>query len=727
MSVEPSTELLIDTVGESPFYIPATGASTRPRRTLKYGDTFAVLDSHGDIGASQGGPDGLFFHDTCYLSRIELMINGAHPLLLGSNVRDDNLALAADLTNQDIYFDGAVALPKDTIHAVRTVVLGDGVAHVRLGLRNHGERAVRIGIAFTFAADFADLFEVRGTQRSQRGTTTTEVPAHDKVRITYRGLDERVRTTVLWFSPQPEFVSAGSASWRITLGPGERCSMFLKIACDPQEEPAPFVSAMLHAQRARRALTHDMASVETSHQVLNEVLRRSMADFCMLITQTPRGPYPYAGIPWYSTTFGRDGIITAIETLWFAPEIARGVLRRLAELQATAFDADRDAEPGKILHEMRDGEMAALGEIPFGRYYGSADATPLFVVLLGLYIERTDDDETLRALWPALEAALAWIDKYGDRDGDGFVEYARATEHGLSNQGWKDSHDAVFHADGRLAVGPIALVEVQAYVYYAKTLAAGLARRFGLREFAVRVQREADQLLARFHDAFWCERIGSYALALDGNKRPCEVRTSNAGHVLWAGLATQEQARRIVADMMEPDFFSGWGIRTVAEGELRYNPMSYHNGSVWPHDNALVAAGMARYGARNAVRRVFAAILDAASYMDLRRLPELYCGFRRRAGRGPTLYPVACSPQAWASAAPFSLIQSCVGLSLWPETGEIRLTNPVLPPGVDWIRLRNLRVGTANADVLVRAIGGDASVDLEHATGNAQVTLRVTR
>jgi glycogen debranching enzyme len=719
---------LIDTVGESPFYIPATGPSARPRRTLKDGDCFAVLDSYGDIGTSQGGPDGLFFCDTRHLSRLELVINGTLPLLLGSTVRDDNLAMAADLTNPDIYLDGRVVLPKDTIHIVRTVVLWDGVAHVRLGLRNHGEAPAQIGIAVTFDADFADLFEVRGARRERHGAVRAETVSPQEVRLACACLDGCTRSTVIHLDPAPDTLGTRAAAWQVELEADQSHSLFLQIACEPpQRAPALFGSAMIAARRTRRAFMRNIASVETSHQVVNEVLHRSMADLAMLTTLTPEGLFPYAGIPWYSTTFGRDGLITAIEMLWLAPSIARGVLGRLAALQAQETDAKADAEPGKILHEMRGGEMAALGEVPFARYYGSVDSTPLFLVLLGLYVERTNDTATLTALWPAAIRALEWIDRYGDADGDGFVEYSRASTSGLANQGWKDSHDAVFHADGRLADGPIALVEVQAYVFLAKQLTARLARRLGQPAHANRLEAEAAELARRVEAAFWCDRIGSYALALDGDKRRCEVRTSNAGHLLWAGLAQPERAQRVAAGLMARDMFSGWGIRTVAEGELRYNPMSYHNGSVWPHDNALIAAGLARYGAGEAVQRMFSAIMDAATTMDLRRLPELYCGFRRRSGRGPTLYPVACSPQAWASATPFSLIQSCLRLELMPDTAEIRLTNPLLPPQLDWVRLRGLKVGSATADLLVRQFGGGVSVDLEHTTGEARITVQVTR
>ena len=387
---------------------------------------------------------------------------------------------------------------------------------------------------------------------------------------------------------------------------------------------------MVH--RNRRAVSHRVCTVESSNDLFNEVLCRSMSDIYMLITSTPQGPYPYAGIPWYSTTFGRDGLITAMQMLWLDPRIAQGVLRRLAAYQAKTDDPASDAQPGKILHEMRNGEMAALGEVPFGLYYGSVDATPLFVILAGLYVERTGDDATLAELWPALEAALAWIDGAGDPDGDGFIEYYRATERGLANQGWKDSQDAIFHADGRLAEGPIALAEVQGYVYYAKRLAARCASRLGLRGRAERLSAEADQLAEHFDAAFWCPQIEMYALALDGNKEQCRVRSSNAGQVLFTGIAKPDRAKTVAQLLMRNQFFSGWGIRTIATTEARYNPMSYHNGSVWPHDNALIALGMARYGLHDPLERLFKGLFDAATYMDMRRLPELFCGFRR--GRG---------------------------------------------------------------------------------------------
>ena len=481
------------------------------------------------------------------------------------------------------------------------------------------------------------------------------------------------------------------------------------------------------ANRERRAISKKMGVVQTSNGVLNEALCRAMADLCMLNTQTREGLYPYAGIPWYSTTFGRDGLITALQLLWCDPSIAKGVLSRLAVHQATKFDVAADAEPGKILHEMRYGEMAALKEVPFGLYYGSVDATPLFVVLLGMYVERTGDEATLRELWPAAEKALGWMDTFGDMDGDGFLEYrgtgGEGPRLGLRNQGWKDSFDAVFHANGQLAQGPIALCEVQAYAYAAKRLASRCASRLGDGDNARKLGAEADDLARRFDDAFWCEDIGTYAIALDGEKNACRVRTSNAGQVLWTGIARADRARRIADGMLSPAFFSGWGIRTVARGEPRYNPMSYHNGSIWPHDNSLIALGLSRYGFRSHVEKVFEATLAAAGYMELRRLPELYCGFRRRPGAGSTLYPVACSPQAWASGALFLMIQALLCIEFEPDAREIRFRNPHLPPSFDQLTLRQLAMSGAMVDVEFQRSGTHVSMRVLRSNGEIQVSM----
>jgi glycogen debranching enzyme len=709
---------------EGPFYITATQADGQPPRTLKYGDTFVVLDSRGDIAAASGRSAGLFHLDTRYLSRFEVLVNGAPPLLLGSNLRDDNSALFVDLTNPDIISDQLVLLEKDSVHILRTVFLWRGTAYQRLRVRNYGDHPIELQVSILFGNDFADLFEVRGAKRERRGSATTKLRGDDQVVLSYRGLDAKLRRTTLTFDPPPHRLAMDSAIYDLRLDPGETQPIFAAVSCDvAQPRPLPFLRGLIAARRELRRSARHRTSVETSNDRFNEMLCRSAADLAILTTDTPEGPYPYAGIPWFSTTFGRDGLITALQMLWWSPDIARGVLRRLAAHQAKTVDPLADAEPGKILHEMRGGEMAALREIPFGLYYGSVDSTPLFVLLAGHYVERTGDCDTVAELWPNIEAALNWIDGPGDPDGDGFVEYQRASEQGLANQGWKDSYDAIFHADGHLAEGEIALAEVQGYVYAAKRMAATCARRIGRNDAADRLAEQARRLAERFEAAFWCPEIETYAPALDGDKKPCRVRTSNAGQVLFSGIAAPERAARVAAGLLEPHFFSGWGIRTVAMGEARYNPMSYHNGSIWPHDNALISLGLARYGQKAAIATLCEGLFMAGTYMDLRRLPELFCGFRRQRGQGPTLYPVACSPQAWASATPFTLLEASLGLQFDPFNGEIRLCNPQLPPFLDDVILRNLQLGTSHVDLRIRRHRDTISLDTPRIDGDIRVSV----
>jgi len=605
---------------------------------------------------------------------------------------------------------------------VRTIFVYSNTLYQRIALRNYAGRGVNLTLSLVFDNDFADVFEVRGLRRLRRGKIERLVASRARTLLTYHGLDSRLRQTSIAFDPQPSELLETAATYRLPLAARETASLFSYVSCGNPELPQNIGFSRGVRAIYRRQHIHHATTVASSNQLFNEILCRSVADLRMLSTDTPQGPYPYAGIPWYSTTFGRDGLITALQMLWFDPSMARGVLHRLAALQAKVDDPESDAQPGKILHEMRAGEMAALREVPFALYYGTVDSTPLFVLLAGLYAERTGDYETIRAIWSNLEAALAWIDGPGDKDRDGFVEYHRETEDGLVNQGWKDSFDAVFHADGRLAEGPIALAEVQGYVYAAKKALARCAAEIGHGEHARELNAQADRLAERFEASFWSDDLGTYALALDGAKAPCLVRSSNAGQVLFSGIARPERAREVAAMLLTPQFFSGWGIRTIGKREARYNPMSYHNGSVWPHDNALIALGLARYGHRTEIEQLFKGMFDAACYMDLRRLPELFCGFQRGPRRGPTLYPVACNPQAWASATPLSLLEASLGLQISATTEEVRLVEPHLPAFLDHVVVRHLAVGRSSLDFSVRRQGSGTSVEILDRRGDAKIS-----
>ncbi|MGI8526667.1 MAG: amylo-alpha-1,6-glucosidase [Pseudolabrys sp.] len=705
-----------------------TSLIDRALRNLKHGDAFAVLDSYGDIGAVGDTAEGLFYRDTRFLSHFEMRIEGKRPLLLSSVVHEDKAALSVELTNPDVRLGENEKLSRDTIFLERTKFLWKAVCYERISVRNYTSVQRRLRVDLLYDADFHDLFEVRGTKRLRRGVISSKVIAPDCTAFRYGGLDKIERRTVIRFVPAPRVVETNHATIEVDLAPYEQTSLFITISCEEDGAnetigTSDYFRAYRDTRRARRAATADIATIKSSNESFDEVVCRATSDAYTLVTRNDLGPYPYAGIPWFNTIFGRDGLITAMLMLWMDASIARGVLRTLAATQATDFDPRSDAEPGKILHEMRHGEMANLHEVPFRRYYGSIDATPLFVMLAGMYLERTGDLNTIREIWPNIQAALRWIDEFGDIDGDGFIEYSRATDSGLANQGWKDSHDAIFHADGGGAEGPIALCEVQGYVYAAKQHAARMADRLDFGDLASELIVQSEQLRRKFEEAFWCDDIGTYALALDGAKRPCRVLASNAGHALFTGIAAHDRARKVAESLLSPDGFSGWGIRTLSLNQPRYNPMSYHNGSVWPHDNALIAMGFARYGLKTEAGRVFAGIFNAARQQELKRLPELFCGFIRRPHRSPTPYPVACAPQAWAATAIFGLLGACLGLELAHDQNEIRFRDPVMPDFLDEVVVRNMQLGDSRADVRLHRYGHDVTANVLSRRGSVKILI----
>ncbi len=708
------------------FYILATASRAAERTAvLQHDDTFALFDYAGDIGAFGAGEQGLYHEGTRFLSRFTLRVNGKRPLILSSRVKEDNELFIADLTNPDIPIGqtGAV-IRRDLVHVFRSRFLWQDTWYERIRLWNYSQGALLASLSFEFEADFADIFEVRGMPRPKRGERFEAVHSGTETRLGYRGLDNETRWTAIDWGETPHATTPTQAQFAYDLEPEAPVSLAIAIRCDREGRRVPkrtFEQAQSEWSGALEAERTEYATIETSSERFNQWVRRSAADLRMLVATTKYGPYPYAGVPWFSTPFGRDGVITGLQTLWINPSIARGVLEFLAATQADSVNEAQESQPGKIVHEMRNSEMARVGEVPFGRYYGSVDATPLFVMLAGEYWDRTGDREFLAHIWPNVERALGWIDNYGDCDGDGFVEYARHSANGLVQQGWKDSSDSIFHADGTLASAPIALCEVQAYVYDARLHAAGMADALNKPDRAAKLRKQAEDLRCAFEEHFWCEDIGTYAIALDGHKQPCRVRSSNPGHALYGGIADRDRARRVAEMLVGGEMFSGWGIRTIAVTEARFNPMAYHNGSVWPHDTGLAAAGFSRYGFDDLVSAPFSGLFEAAVAVENNRMPELFCGFQRRTGEGPTLYPVACSPQAWASGVVFHLIQACLRLSVDAKERRLSIDRASLPPFLTYLRLMNLSLPFGSIDLLFEQHLLDVSVTVLRKHGDFEV------
>ena len=713
-------------IGDQYYVVVNARASRRTKRILSHGEMFAVFDVSGDVPSAGLEDLGVFFHGTRHLDRFELYVNRELPHFLASHVTADNVELVTDLTNADVIVGEHVQIPRDTIAIRRVKTLAHDRLHERIELRNYYPEPVRCELLIRMHADFIDIFELRGITRPSRGTYATPVVTSGGVGFAYRGCDGRERRTTVTATPALTSVSADGFVQAVELPAGGVWAVELTVECGldgvASGRSRAFADARADRRESERSWSDGQARFVSSNEFLNDWLARSAADVAMLRSENG-SPCIYAGIPWFATLFGRDSIIAALETLAFAPQIAAGTLRRLAALQGTEENAERDEQPGKIVHEMRDDEMAACGEVPFGRYYGSVDATPLFLVLAAAYVRRTDDLELATTLWPHLERALEWIDRYGDADGDGFVEYHRRSANGLVQQGWKDSHDSVFHADGRLAEGPIALCEVQGYVYTARLAGAELATVLGHHDIARTQADEARSLRERFERRFWCAEIGVYALALDGEKDPCRVRASNTGHCLYTGIAAEEHVEALLKSLSEDTFSSGWGVRTVADCEVRYNPMSYHNGSIWPHDNALIAAGMTQLAEKNLAMRILTAQLDASTYFESSRLPELFCGFRRREGKAPTGYPVACSPQAWAAASVFMLLQACLGVTIDAAGSRIIFKHPHLPVCLDHLSIRDLTIGDASIDVVLHRHAGAVGLNVERCSGKIDVVM----
>jgi glycogen debranching enzyme len=727
-------------------------------QVLKHGNLYLLTDPFGDIHPDSRGL-GLYDSDTRLLSCCSLRVGGERPVLLqgsmGANYRGSiQLTNPSADRNQDAKVHPLDELLGRTIGISRDRLIGAGGMEERVRIVNHAEREMTFSVELELGADCADIFEVRGYPRPKRGTLLPIAITPSRATFRYDGLDNCRRSTFVAFSDQAQahgpidrrseddVLAGGSVHfrWDVKLASGARKDLHWTIwgtTTDPTADPAGDAPATLFPEPPRispdegaaeyHAWGRGTTSIQTDHELFNLTLNRSLADLRLLINDGP-GPderYVAAGVPWFATLFGRDSLIASFQALAFRPQIAVETLSVLAAYQATKDDAWRDAEPGKILHELRIGEMAGAGELPHTPYYGSVDSTPLFLILFGATYDWTGDRAFVDRLWPNALLALEWIDRYGDLDGDGFVEYQRRSERGLLNQGWKDSSDAIRDRDGHGPKMPVALAEVQGYVFDAKRRMAALATVRGEDDLARRLQAEAETLRARFEEAFWVEDQRYYAMALDGDKRHLDAIGSNAGQCLWTGIASAARARDVADRLMGPGMFSGWGIRTYAEGQPGYNPIGYHTGSVWPHDTSLIAAGLKRYGFDDESNRLVGHVFQAAQHFEDYRLPELFCGFDRDQSSLPVPYPVACSPQAWAAGASFLFLETMLGLRAHAGQGELELRHPNLPDWIGRVTLNNLRVGEASVDLLFHRWRGTTSAEVLRKVGDLSVTIRL--
>ncbi|HEY2803236.1 MAG TPA: amylo-alpha-1,6-glucosidase [Actinomycetota bacterium] len=695
---------------------------------VKEGDVFLYSDREGNLEEGDNEGLGLYASDTRFLSRFRMRVSGRDPVLLSSSSERAYMS-HVDLTNPDLFVDGTVAVPQQTLN-IRRIRAIKGRLFERARIKNYNAFPVELDLEFTFAADFADIFEVRGMTSEARGTLEpTEIDA-SSIRFRYLGLDRVRRITQVEFAPPPDRVEERDdgvlATFRVRLD-AYQTKLFgvtvLPIVEPERPQPKEFDVAVHELRRSYEEWERDSTQVLTDNEVYDQMLNRCLRDLRALYTTTSEGAFLAAGIPWYVTLFGRDSMIASHQMLMISPEPARQVLEILAASQGTKEDDWRDEQPGKILHELRTGELARAGIVPHSPYYGSVDSTPWFLILLGQYFRWTGDEAFVRSMLPNAEAALGWIDRYGDLDGDGFVEYETRSPSGIRNQGWKDSWDSIVHADGRLAEPPIALAEVQAYVYLAKLRIADAFSALGYRSRASDLVEQAATLRKRFNEAFWMEDEGFFAGALDADKRQVRTIVSNPGHGLYCDIVDREKAELLSRRLLTSDMFSGWGIRTMSMEAAAYNPMSYHNGSVWPHDNALIAAGLKRYGFPRWTNRVATALFDAAIYADYLRLPELFCGFTRRSPNRPVSYPVACSPQAWAAGAPFLMLQAMLGVSARGDEGLLTVNQPQLPPWLNTVELRNLRVGDSRLSLVFRREGEITSFSLLSREGDVRVVM----
>ncbi|QJD84826.1 amylo-alpha-1,6-glucosidase [Cohnella herbarum] len=683
-------------------------------RVIKNNDVFLMTDHHGDIrGNSAEG--GLYMKDTRFLSKLEITLNGKRPLLL-SSAADENFVARIRLTNEHDETDGEVKLWRESVELIRERFIYGEVLYETLSMTNYSTKALNFDVGAAFDADFSDMFLIRGFQPAEELGKVTERNMNKKEwHAAYQGVDGiRRDTRIVWDTEADSMSEQGEVNFAISLQPTEvKKITFTVIPSLEGKHPVviPREEAIAELQRTYESWNENATKVLSDSKVLNGLFDRGVQDLRVLLTDFGYGLFPVAGLPWYAVPFGRDSLIAALQMLPLIPDVARGTLEMMAAYQGTDVNPWKDEQPGKIMHELRNGELARSGQVPFAPYYGSIDSTPLFILLAAEYAHWTGDTDTIAKLLPNIEKALEWIKGYGDRDKDGWVEYYQESSKGIANQGWKDSADSVVHESGEFAAAPIALVEVQGYVYQAKLRLAPILERLGRNDMAQQLREEAERLKQAFDGAFWMPEEKFYAIALDANKDQVRSVTSNPGHLLMSHLVPEDKARLVAQRLVAEDMFGGYGIRTMSTGSTGYNPMSYHDGSVWPHDNSMTLIGMSRLGFKEEAATVVSGMLNAAEHFEYYRLPELYCGYDESVGY-PVSYPVACSPQAWAAGTSIVLIQSMLGLQPDALARSIRL-DPFLPEGINHLTVTDLPVADGRISVELKRDHGSEPLRVE--------------
>ena len=689
---------------------------------------------------SHGSELGVYFNDTRYLNTWEMTFNGGALVPLAHELRYSGNTMVFSMTNRDFpEIGGNGRIPRDTFLIRRVLTIQCDILYEIVEIKNFDNRPHELQIEQWAGSKFDDIFEVRGYLRPHRGRMLPPQEfTENNHRITvlqYEGLDQRIRRSYVHrlFACEKIRVSPGLAGYftRVQIPPKGTVSLKSIVSFDQFAEPQfngkrfdelSVQDVMTVLLQGTESLPFSSVTIETDNAIVNRAIQNAKTDIYMLLTEEPHTDlYPYAGIPWFSAPFGRDGMITAYQMLPWFPDLAKGVLDYAFRMLGTKADAFTDEQPGKVFHEVRRGEMANTREIPFIPYYGSVDVTPLCLILLNEYIRWTLDVPKLKEWWPYAMRALEWIEMNGALSADGFLGYARQSATGLVNQGWKDSHDSIMHADGKLAVTPIHLCEVQAYVFKAKMGMSSLARLLGYHDLSARLRIEALRLRAQFMEAFWEPQGNFINLALDGDRNPCSVKSSNMGHCLWGEIVSPEHARHVVNHLVSDSMFSGYGIRTLSDLEVAYNPMSYHNGSVWPHDNSLIMEGLRFYGFTAELEKVSVALMNVLENSEDFRLPELFCGFRKRGSAPPIPYEVACKPQAWAAGSVFLMLKSMLGLSMDADQSYVVLKSPILTDRIQSLEVRGLRGRDWEIDMNFKRTPHGTIVDIPRKTGNVRV------